>query len=819
MEEEGGQDYLQVPSFNTPMTVELNEDPWKPMATRRRYSDTGSSLAAISNGHIDHIPNENYAQEKDEYGMDDENIRSYKRRFYILLVFSLSAFAQYCAWNAFGPISGTVKAVFGWGNAEIALLASLDPITYLLTMIFFSWMMDVKGLRVSLVLSVFLMFIGTGLRCVTSDHSTALWTMTAGQFLNGLAGPVTQAAPPLLSSAWFPRSERTTATAVASLCGSLGVALSFVIGPNMVGGVDLDNFQTSPSFSQLTSNSSFLSKDLFLNNSTPLSETLYRDAVHYWSMDEIIQPSPQTSNDNLHYIKDAKSDLRGTLRRTAHVTGQVEKALELNGNGFIDLGNFVNTCLGKPSSCRNGMTVSLWLKYKPSEKRQYFLGTSGTDIKQPGFVIYQDLYSNGSNYIAVSVRTGKAAWTTHVTVPTYTWTHVLFSWSSRDGLSVHTNGTLASRVEEFSPTDSIENFYTVLTLGRPNNEYRLSRATYDELAVWYLVLTEQEAKAIFARSSGTDFAALDARVTKEKNDLLQKREDEIMRLLYIEFGVIAVLFVCTAVYFPSKPPTPPSLSSATEREDFSAGFKQLLRHKQFWTLAMIYGITTGIYSGWGALLALNLEGFNIGQNQAGWIGFYATIAGISAGILLARFSDFFGGNIKRLLLFLFVCSSASFLWFSLLCLRIIPFSEASLYPSSIIGGFSISGTIPLFYELTVECTYPISEGVTTGVLTLVNNIWTVIFLLVVMIPGIGTIWMNWALFASCAGCIPILLMFKERYGRLIVDAGIEVKVANGSDDELEDDGFKTRRVFASTLSMAGVDQFMDRLHKSKESKL
>jgi FLVCR family MFS transporter len=168
---------------------------------------------------------------------------------------------------------------------------------------------------------------------------------------------------------------------------------------------------------------------------------------------------------------------------------------------------------------------------------------------------------------------------------------------------------------------------------------------------------------------------------------------------------------------------------------------------------------------------------------------------------------------------------------------------ASLYPSSIIGGFSISGTIPLFYELTVECTYPIAEGVTTGILTLVNNIWTVIFLLVVMIPGIGkyhfennagfllhllynffslfigTVWMNWALFASCAGCIPILLMFKERYGRLVVDEGIEVKVTNASDGDFQEDKFKTRSIFASTLSMSGVDQFMDRLHKSKESKL
>lgn len=78
--------------------------------------------------------------------------------------------------------------------------------------------------------------------------------MTAGQLLNGLAGPVTQAAPPLLSSAWFPLNERTTATAITSLCGSLGVALSFVIGPKMVGEVHLDSFQTNSEFSQLASN-------------------------------------------------------------------------------------------------------------------------------------------------------------------------------------------------------------------------------------------------------------------------------------------------------------------------------------------------------------------------------------------------------------------------------------------------------------------------------------------------------------------------------------------------------------------------------------
>ncbi len=227
-------------------------------------------------------------------------------------------------------------------------------------------------------------------------------------------------------------------------------------------------------------------------------------------MDDM-RPSSQTSIDNHYYIQDAKSDLTGFVHGPKHVSGQVEKALELNGNGFINLGNFVNTCLKKPSLCVDGMTVSLWLKYKLSDERQYFLGTSGSDIRQPGFVIYQDMYINGSNFIAVSVRTGQSIWTTHVTIPWDTWTHVLFSWSPRDGLSVHTNGTLASRLKMFFSTASTPRSHTSLTLGKANNEQKLSRATYDELAVWYLVLTDKEAKAIYARTSGIDFAALDAK--------------------------------------------------------------------------------------------------------------------------------------------------------------------------------------------------------------------------------------------------------------------------------------------------------------------
>ena len=94
--------------------------------------------------------NERFLAAAAEQSLGDEDepaveFKSYKRRFYILLLFSLISFCQYCAWNTYGPIATTAKVVFGWSNTQIAFLASMDPITYLCTMHFFSWMMDEKG--------------------------------------------------------------------------------------------------------------------------------------------------------------------------------------------------------------------------------------------------------------------------------------------------------------------------------------------------------------------------------------------------------------------------------------------------------------------------------------------------------------------------------------------------------------------------------------------------------------------------------------------------------------------------------------------------
>lgn len=60
-----------------------------------------------------------------------------------------------------------------------------------------------------------------------------------------------------------------------------------------------------------------------------------------------------------------------------------------------------------------------------------------------------------------------------------------------------------------------------------------------------------------------------------------------------------------------------------------------------------------------------------------------------------------------------------------------------LYVSAILGGCFVNGSIPLFYELTVESTYPIAEGIPMAVVTTSNHLASLLFLGFGMIPGLG----------------------------------------------------------------------------------
>ena len=81
----------------------------------------------------------------------------------------------------------------------------------------------------------------------------------------------------------------------------------------------------------------------------------------------------------------------------------------------------------------------------------------------------------------------------------------------------------------------------------------------------------------------------------------------------------------------------------------------------------------------------------------------------------------------------------------------------------------MNGTIPLFYELCVETTFPIGEGSTEAFLVLLQNVIQSAFLAVPPDNVGGTRWMNWCPSAAGFAFLLTLLPFEARYTRHAID--------------------------------------------------
>ncbi|CAG2219534.1 DIRC2 [Mytilus edulis] len=220
---------------------------------------------------------------------------------------------------------------------------------------------------------------------------------------------------------------------------------------------------------------------------------------------------------------------------------------------------------------------------------------------------------------------------------------------------------------------------------------------------------------------------------------LDQLKGDIMRLMYYECGLAAIVFLAVLIYFPDKPPSAPSYTASVKRVHYLNAFCKLLTNGPLWLISLACAIPTGVYGAWGAVLDLILNPVGISQMEAGWIGFYATIAGGISCVFVARFSDIFMKHMKLFLMCLFLCGGGAIIWFTLICTKVLAFSTVQLYSSSILAGMFVNGGIALFYELCAETSYPVAEGVTGAFLTILNSTSGTVLLFVLQIPGIGAV--------------------------------------------------------------------------------
>ena len=83
--------------------------------------------------------------ETDPAGVINET-KTYKKRWYILFVFSTYVTIQYFIWNTFGPIASSVKNIFNWDNADVAMLANWDASLYVVFSMQICWCVQKTGM-------------------------------------------------------------------------------------------------------------------------------------------------------------------------------------------------------------------------------------------------------------------------------------------------------------------------------------------------------------------------------------------------------------------------------------------------------------------------------------------------------------------------------------------------------------------------------------------------------------------------------------------------------------------------------------------------
>ena len=121
---------------------------------------------------------------------------------------------------------------------------------------------------------------------------------------------------------------------------------------------------------------------------------------------------------------------------------------------------------------------------------------------------------------------------------------------------------------------------------------------------------------------------------------LHSIEIRIMDYFYLQIGLAAFLFLCVVIYFPSKPPLPPSIAALkrnTTEIGYKDGLQMLLHNGPYWLLVFVFASTFGIYGGWMSVLDIAVQPFNVDENTSGWLGTGATLGGIISGVIIARY--------------------------------------------------------------------------------------------------------------------------------------------------------------------------------------
>ncbi|XP_028296361.1 choline/ethanolamine transporter FLVCR1 [Gouania willdenowi] len=159
--------------------------------------------------------------------------RLYRRRFLVLLVFSLYSLLNAFQWIHYSIITNVFTRYYGVSNERVDLLSIVYMLAYVPLIFPATWLLDRTGLRVTALLGSGLNCAGAWLKCASVSPERFPVTVTA-QVVCSVAQVFILGLPSRIASVWFGPREVSTACAAAVLGNQLGTAIGFLLPPVLV---------------------------------------------------------------------------------------------------------------------------------------------------------------------------------------------------------------------------------------------------------------------------------------------------------------------------------------------------------------------------------------------------------------------------------------------------------------------------------------------------------------------------------------------------------------------------------------------------------
>jgi len=302
---------------------------------------------------------------------------------------------------------------------------------------------------------------------------------------------------------------------------------------------------------------------------------------------------------------------------------------------------------------------------------------------------------------------------------------------------------------------------------------------------------------------GVSYLLTKALVTKYENVEDRDHLYDITVLLSVYSGVSAAIFLSVLVYFPSKPPTPPSNSAKEERTSFFAGWVDLIKNRNCWLVTLCYAMSQAIGQVWQSSLVVTFTNeLGLSENWSTTLGIILGFSSVGVSILVATFMDCFRKKMKIAIIVLLSLSLIFSLIITLVSEKVIVFGNGNsacdisepplnttfttlipdcndnmsntslkvvMYILSIGAVCLICSTAPMTFELSAELCFPAPEGLLGNWMTFWFNVPAAVFFGMFEIPNLGTSWLNYTLLFASLTSLPPIIFVKENYRRSKID--------------------------------------------------